>query len=70
MIIVKQIDSSNIRGQMVTLFADTKSEVPSTGAATVSSLGEQLILNPGDVVYTADFNAAILKSNDQWKWKS
>lgn len=70
MIIVKQIDSSNIRGQMVTLYADTKAEVPSTGAATVNSLGEIVELKPGDVIYTADFNAAILKSNDQWKWKS
>ena len=70
MIKIKQIDASNVRGQTVTIFADTKAEVPATGAATIAAIGEKIELTPGDVVYTGDFNAAILKSNDNWGWKS
>lgn len=68
MIIVKSIESNNVRGTTVVLFADTKSEIPATGTATVASIGEELVLNAGDVIYTSDLQIGVLNSSDAWIW--
>lgn len=67
-ILIKSIETNNIRGRNVVLFADLKSEVPLTGAETVALIGEDLELNAGDVIYTAALDAAILDTNDEWDW--
>lgn len=59
----------SVRSKYV-LFADTKDEVPATGAATkllVSELEEDL--PPTTIIYTADFKIAVLDTNDNWHWK-
>ena len=68
MIIIKSIETSNTRGRTVVLFADLKSEVPQTGAETVANIGEDIVLNPGDIIYTSSMDAAILDTNDEWNW--
>lgn len=49
------------------LFADTKTEVPSTGEATAEAAGIKKIA-AGSVIYTAKMAVAVLKSNDNWDW--
>lgn len=57
-------------GIVATLFADTKTEVPSTGAETTTETTNFVeTLKPGSLVYTADGNAALLKSDDNWAWQ-
>lgn len=67
-ILIKSIETNNVRGRNVILFADLKSEVPTTGAATIAAVGEDVKLNAGDVIYTAALEAAILDTNDEWDW--
>ena len=55
----------------VTLFADTKAEVPATGAETkllIEQWPEDMDLPIASALYTPDFDIAILKSDDTWKW--
>lgn len=68
MIIVKSIETNNVRGRTVVLFADTQSEIPETGAATAASIGEELVLNAGDVIYTSDLQVGVLNTSDTWVW--
>lgn len=68
MIIIKSIETSNTRGRTVLLFADLKSEVPQTGAATATAIGEDIKLNPGDIIYTSSLDTAVLDTNDEWNW--
>lgn len=68
MIIVKSIETNNTRGRTVVLFADLKSDVPQTGAATIASMGEDIVLTAGDVIYTSAMDVAILDTNDEWNW--
>lgn len=68
MIIVKSIETNNTRGRTVMLFADLKSDVPQTGAATSTLINEDIKLNPGDIVYTSGMDVAILDTNDDWNW--
>jgi hypothetical protein len=46
------------------LTADTKAEVPETGTATLPGTE----LTQGSVIYTADLDIGILKSDDTWNW--
>lgn len=70
MIIVKSVEGSNLGGRFTLLYADTKSEVPSTGTATVAAIqGDRVSkLATGDVLYTANLEKAVLKSDDTWNW--
>lgn len=53
-----------------TLFADTKAEVPETGAATKALIsGFSDDLPPTTIIYTADFKIAVLDTDDNWNWK-
>lgn len=47
------------------LYSDTKTEVPEHGADTVVLSGP---LGPGSVIYTANLEIAVLKSDDTWNW--
>lgn len=52
------------------LFADTKAEVPQTGAATkamVAGLTDNL--PPTTLIYTKNFEVAVLDTSDVWNWK-
>ena len=74
---IDDIRFQNNRNTKYVLFADTQTEVPTTGAATaaIAKYGEHGehnftgTLTMGSVLYTADFHIAILKSNDQWSWR-
>lgn len=72
MIIVKSVEGSNLGGRFILLYADSKEEVPSTGTATVAALAGERVnkLATGDVLYTADFDIAVLKSDDTWNWEA
>lgn len=49
------------------LYADTKTEVPNTGEATAEAAGIRKIA-AGTVLYTAQWDVAVLKSDDSWAW--
>lgn len=68
MIIVKSIESGNVRGRTVVLFADLKSDVPTTGAETAEAIGEDIALGAGDVIYTSALDIGVLDTNDEWNW--
>lgn len=52
------------------LFADTKAEVPATGAATAAEItGFTDTLPPTTLLYTAAFEVAVLDTSDNWNWK-
>lgn len=71
MIKVKMIDAGAIGGRLTILVADTKDEVPATGAATIAAMGNERpnVLSMGDVIYTTDLtHVASLKSDDTWNW--
>lgn len=53
---------------VLTMFADTKSEVPETGSATATSARIIKKPAPGSILYTARLEIAVLKSNDHWEW--
>lgn len=73
MIIIDSYDPAphghSVRSPYV-LFADTKAEVPQTGAATkplVSGLTDNL--PPTTLIYTKNFESAVLGTDDVWSWK-
>ncbi len=52
------------------LFADTKSEVPATGAATAALITDlDEALPPTTILYTASLEVAVLNTSDAWVWK-
>lgn len=67
MIKVIEYPSSTTANKVYTLFADTKTEVPSTGEDTAEAAGVKK-LAAGSVIYTAKLAVAVLKSNDRWDW--
>ena len=70
MIIVDSVSIDIYGKAKVILLADTKSEVPATGALTKAELtGFTSDLVPGSVVYTASCEVAILNTSDNWVWK-
>lgn len=68
MIKLMEITGKDAGGVIATLFADTKDEVPATGAATVAT-GLADTLSAGSMLYTASLEIACLKSDDTWNWK-
>lgn len=67
MIKVIEYPSPTTANKVYTLFADTKTEVPSTGEDTAEAAGVKK-LAVGSVIYTAKLAVAVLKSNDRWDW--
>lgn len=68
MVKLMEITGKDADGVIATLFADTKNEVPETGAATeVPGLLDPL--SAGSMLYTASLEIACLKSDDTWNWK-
>ena len=67
MIKLVSVDGGTPEEKIVTVFADTKEEVPATGSATVVTglLGK---LGTASVLYTAKLQVAVLKSDDIWEW--
>ena len=63
-----EISGQDAGGAVVTLFADTKDEVPETGAATVVP-GLGMPISTGSILYTAKVELACLKSDNTWQWK-
>lgn len=53
--------------QIVMLYAGTKSEVPTTGAAT-QVVGYAGKINPGSFIYTKAVDVAVLGDDDKWGW--
>ena len=64
MIKIVKIDSDTPDRRIFVLFADTKTEVPSTGSETINGIE----LDPGSIIYTANLDIGVLKSNDEWEW--
>lgn len=62
---IKIIDVDNFN--VCTIYADTKDEVPETGAETVVS-GYNGTIGSASILYTAKFEVAVLKSDDTWEW--
>lgn len=67
MIKIVEYAGQNTANNVLVLFADTKTEVPSTGEATAEAAGIKKIA-AGSVIYTAKLAVAVLKSNDNWDW--
>lgn len=67
MIKIIEYPSPTTANKVYTLFADTKTEVPSSGEATAEAAGVKK-LAAGSVIYTAKLAVAVLKSNDRWDW--
>lgn len=61
------VDGGTAESKIVTIYADTKNEVPSTGTETNFN-GQTANIAPGSVIYTASLDVAILDSNDTWNW--
>ena len=55
--------------ESVVLYADTKAEVPETGAATSALIEGTPDLPPSTIIYTASCEVAILNTSDTWVWK-
>lgn len=53
----------------VVVYADTKAEVPATGALTSAEMEGTPVLPPMTMLYTADLEVAILDSTDNWVWQ-
>lgn len=53
----------------IVLYADTKAEVPATGAATSALIEGTPDLPPSTIIYTASCEVAILNSSDNWIWR-
>lgn len=52
-----------------TLFADTKEEVPATGALTEpDGMSDDVALDAASILYTASLEVAVLDSSDNWHW--
>jgi hypothetical protein len=70
MIIIDEVLGKNIKSSKLVLLADTKDEVPETGAATAPLIPNfKNALEPGSIVWTASFEVAVLDSEDNWSWK-
>lgn len=67
MIKVIEYPSPTTANKVYTLFADTKTEVPSTGEDTAEAAGVKK-LAAGTMLYTAKLELAVLKSDDSWEW--
>lgn len=69
MIKLISIDGGDATAKRVTLYADTKAEVGSTGAeTTVDDFGGTL--GTASLIYTSAFEVGILDSNDEWVWNA
>ena len=64
MIKIVKIESQTPDRTVCVLFADTKTEVPETGSATIPNFSP----DTGSMIYTADGDFGFLKSNDVWNW--
>lgn len=53
----------------VVLYADTKEEVPATGALTKAAMADPIDIPPTAILYTAALEIAVLNTSDQWVWK-
>ena len=73
MIIIDSVSNPAELGRpeaVLTLFADTKSEVPETGVATAALIpGYKGTLLPTSILYTAALDIAVLNTSDTWVWK-
>ena len=70
MIIIDEVIGKNEKSGKLALFADTRNEVPETGIATAALIpGYKGTLEPGSIVWTADFKIAVLDTDDNWQWK-
>lgn len=68
MIIVKEHTNGNDPLKWnATLYADTKTEA--TAAATAAALPDGITLEPGSVIYTADLQTGVFKSDNSWEWE-
>ena len=67
MIKIVEYPTNTTAQNVYVLFADTKTEVPSTGTATAEAANIKK-LAAGTVLYTAKMAVAVLKSNDSWDW--
>lgn len=57
------------KGDVVTIFADTKDEVPATGIATFAAMPDASVrFGAGSMLYTSQMEIAFLKSDDNWNW--
>lgn len=68
MIKIVEYAGQNTANNVVVLFADTKTEVPSTGTATAEAAHMPKAPSAGSVIYTAKLAVGVLKSNDRWDW--
>lgn len=68
MIKIVEYAGQNTARNVVVLFADTKTEVPSTGADTATAAHMSKAPAAGSVLYTAKLAVAVLKSSDRWDW--
>ena len=69
MIVIDELVGRNEKSGKLVLFADTKDEVPSTGAATAPMIpGYKGTLEPVSIVWTGDKHAAVLGTDDNWDW--
>ena len=66
MIKIIEITSMESNGVIATVFSDTKAEVPATGIATAKAFSKKL--SAGSILFTADLEMAVLKSDDNWNW--
>lgn len=58
------------KAQMVSLFADTKSEVTnSITGEDVVGMNDDYDIDSGSIVRTASFEVASMNSSHQWVWK-
>ena len=72
MIVIDNVESENKNDKkaVLTLFADTKTEVPATGALTAAEIpGYKGTILPTSVIWTGDFKVAVLGTDDNWDWK-
>lgn len=64
MIKLVSIEAQTSDRKIYILNADTKDEVPETGAETLPGVE----LTQGSVIYTASLDIGVLKSDDTWNW--
>lgn len=65
------LGQSDDNKKMVSLYADTKSEVTdSITGADVIGMEDDVDLDAGSIVRTASFDVACLNSSHTWIWKS
>lgn len=71
MILIDSVDNIYNGKMKGVLYADTKEEVPETGDATIAEIDgcEATSFDVGTLIYTPDFNFALLNSDDTWVWK-